>query len=458
MKKYILAFAAVAVLFAACSKENPANENSDVTVNSSAKVYTLSAVMPETKATINESGGKFEWAKGDKIAVYDNAQGKYQVFTTHGSGSTAEFSFSASDGLAHDFTGSAAYYPASRLQYGDIEDAPYVMKSAGDVPLTATNNSGSLQFSYEAAVVKITVNNMPSFGGSVQFQTYDSGLHIDQNLEAEFTHSETEDMDFYFAIRACSRATVQVILWDSDGNCMIDKGQFDLHHAPSVGDFVRLKTTVGPFMLFNDPDNRAKYVKLISNSGTYNDFAELTDLGNGQKYRIVPSNNWTKTGNQVTVELYGSDTSAGAFTSSKVFLYRNFEFTVGESTLSSSYRIYIEKNKTGESQFNYSDCWAFLENKDNSSDQPLGTWGGTKMNKLNDNIFYVDVPATAYGKKYYLSSHVNQNTSGDWHPKTYDEHRLKITMNRDIKTTIYAWSDGYHLSFGNTWDTTWDWN
>jgi hypothetical protein len=277
---------------------------------------------------------------------------------------------------------------------------------------------------------------------------------------AVVSHSVNEDMTFYFAVSESTSASSAIKLYDSANNTFVHKS-FNLDGGAVVkGALIPLKTTVGTIMLFNDSDNKAKYVKLLSNDnpGTNNDWSELNDLGNGVMYRIVPSNTWTSEGSQVTVELYGSDTSAGAFTSTKVFLYRNFEFTVGASSLSASYRIYIEKNQTGDSQFNYSDCWAFLENKDNSSDQPLGAWGGTKMDKINDAIFYVDVPASAYGKRYYLSSHVNQNTSGDWHPKTYDDQRLKIMMNRDIKTTIYAWDNGYNFSFGNTWDTSWDWN
>ena len=250
MKKLLFAFAAVAVLFAACSKENSANENSNVPENSSAKVYTLSAIMPETKATVNEETGKFEWASTDEIAVYDNAQSKYQVFTTTGSGSSVTFTFTATDELAHDFTNSAAYYPASRLEAGHTTVmTPISLASAGDVPMTATNNNGTLAFDYESAVVKLTVKNVPSFTESVEF------MNDGNSYAAEVSHSVNEDMTFYFAVAASSSASSEINLYDSANNKFVAKS-FNLTGGPVVnGALIPLKTTVGyPILVENNTD------------------------------------------------------------------------------------------------------------------------------------------------------------------------------------------------------------
>lgn len=247
MKKIFFVFAAVAVLFAACSKENPANEDSIIPAATTAKVYTLSATMPATKATVNELSGKFEWVSNDKIAVYDKEQSKYQIFTTNDSGESVTFSFTATDGLNHDFSGSDAYYPASRLNSAQTDlETQITIASAGDVPMKATNNGGSLEFDYEAAVVKLTVNHVPSFTESVEF--VNDGI----SYAAVVNHSSNEDMVFYFVVAESNSASSEINLYDTANNKFVAKS-FDLSGGKVVkGALIPLKTTVGyPILVEN---------------------------------------------------------------------------------------------------------------------------------------------------------------------------------------------------------------
>ena len=247
MKKLFLAFAAVAVLFAACSKEIPTKQDTNITENTSTMVYTLSASMPKTRATVNESTGKFEWASTDEIAVYDNEQSKYQIFTTTGSGETVTFTFTATDGLAHDFTSSAAYYPASRLNPGHTDvNMPVALASAGDVPMTATNDAGSLAFNYQSAVVKLTVNNVPSFAKSVEF------VNDGNSYAAEISHSINENITFYLAVAGSSNASSSIILYDTSDNEIINISFALKGGAPVNGALIPLTTTVGPVLLIQN--------------------------------------------------------------------------------------------------------------------------------------------------------------------------------------------------------------
>ena len=260
MKKLFLAFAAVAVLFAACSKENPTNEktsiaeessdNSSTSDNPIAKVYSLSATWPATRATVNEESGVFTWQDTDEIAVWDNAQSKYQVFTATGSGTSVTFTYTATDGLNHDFTSSVAYYPASRLnnEHTDV-NMPIALASAGDVPMTATNDAGSLAFNYQSAVVKLTVNNVPSFAESVEF------VNDAKSYAAEISHSINENMTFYLAVAGSSNASSSIILYDTSGNEIINKSFALKGGAPVNGALIPLKTTVGfPILVKNDTE------------------------------------------------------------------------------------------------------------------------------------------------------------------------------------------------------------
>ena len=475
MKKYIILLAAAAFVAIACSKEQPIDDTTtdDQTVETPANAgkVTLTATMPDfiddaSKASINGSTGAFGWEDDDRISV------KYYLSTDHSV--TQNFTFHCTNPSTGLFESESAItegyviasdaavvaeYPVRNPEYDYYYD---YRTFAGDPGKTfimeaTVDAEGKLAFVHKSALVKLTIKNVPSFTYAIYVGTGESNADLTQ-LEYLSFSSNQESQTYYIPVRpTSSEAKMHIKVSDSTWNWFVDKKSGIANQIQAGHLYVLPELTIGRVMFFNDSDNRAKYVKLISNDNTNYDKSELNDLTGGVKYRIVPSTSWTAEGNQVTVELYGSDTNAGAFTSTKVFLYRNFDFTVGASSLSSSYRIYIEKNKTGESKYNYSDCWAFLENKDDSSDQPPGAWGGTKMNMINDDLFYIDVPASAYGKNYYLSSHVNQNTEGDWHPKTYDNERLKITLNRDIKTTIYAWSNGLNFSYGNTWDTSWDW-
>lgn len=244
MKKYLFALSMAAVIVAACAKESQNDEFAPA--SSEGIVYTLSVKAPLTKASLDENTGAFQWSANDQIAVFDNEQNKYQIFTTASPGSNATFTFVATDGLSHDFTGSKAYYPVSRLNSAQTEiSTPIEISSAAEVPMAANNDNGSLVFDYEAAVVKLTIENVPSFSMSVEFQN--SG----NSYAAEVSHSINENMTFYFVVGESTSRASSIILYDSDNNEIIHK-DFDLNGDITKGALIPLKTKVGPVIVFKN--------------------------------------------------------------------------------------------------------------------------------------------------------------------------------------------------------------
>lgn len=437
MKKFFLAFAAVAALFAACSKENPTNEESNIPEESTAKVYTLTATMPATKATVDETTGKFEWESTDKIAVYDKAQGRYQVFTSTGSGSSVTFSFTATDGLSHDFSGSDpthfdAIYPVSRIDAnGEDTIQGTIIESAGDVPMTATYNGGTLEFAYDAAVVKLTVKNVPSFTGMVEF--------VNDNVSyiAEVNHSTNEDMTFYMIVNESTSAASEINLFDTKGQKFVAK-TFNLARGPVVkGALIPLKTTVGYVLSFYNPSgayggnsSSSIYIWEVGGSKTHNQTSARNTYTVGDKtyeYVVMPSD-WgelTRTG----VKYEG----AGGSTETRVFTDRNIVFTVAASQIATTYRVYLSK----DSSYLYENTYAYDGN------DKLGGWPGTKMG-TSGSLLYVEIDETKYGETVRLWFN-----TGNGGKQTDDSHTWSFTDNMDQRATIYTYDNGEKLSIGN---------
>lgn len=441
MKKYMIAFAALAMVLS-CAKENPVQENS-VKEDPQGTVVSFTATIPElTKASVNAA--TFAWEAGDQIAIpADGISGGYAIFT-NSAGKLNTFTYTLKEG--EKLKAGKAKYPATTP--GTSFDSPAAAKKAFQMEADYALGKSSLTFTHKSALVHLSFSNVPSFATSIVVN--DGTSDVATITLSGLSDGTTVNADVPITPNGAKTYSFKLM---ENSNELISKSKAATLAAGTY--YSTPEIAVGGFFKFNDETyNKAKYIKLLSNSAEELAWSELKGSGSAKYFMYSPGN-----GDQITIQLFTEDTGAGAFTSTKIFFYKKFyTFSVGASTLpSSDYRIYIERNQTGSSIFNYDVCWAFLENKDNSSDQPLGTWGGTQMTKLTNNIFYVDIPSAAYSNKYYLSAHVNQNTTGDWHPKTYDNERLKITTNRDIKTTIYAWDNGYNLSFGNTWDTSWDW-
>ncbi len=118
-----------------------------------------------TRAEMSDSGVT-TWDTGDAIAVWDNVSGEYKTFTNRGDGGAeVTFSFTGEEGVNYDFT--RAVYPvtiatdydglALPSSYG-LDDA----SSARTIPLVGTVRDNEIAFKHLAAMLRVTVEGIPS--------------------------------------------------------------------------------------------------------------------------------------------------------------------------------------------------------------------------------------------------------------------------------------------------------
>ena len=461
MKKIFLVFAAISVL-AACSKEIrtaedfSANDSEDQIVNGSesttdnAKVYTLSATLPQLKATVNESTGKFEWESTDEIAVYDNEQSKYQVFTTTGSGETVTFSFTATDGLDHDFAGSNAYYPASHLNSAHTAiDTPVQIASAGEVPMSATNTGGSLTFDYDAAIVKLTIENVPSFAVSAEF------VNNNNSYAAEISHSVNEDMTFYLVVASSNSLASEINVYDSSNNQIIHK-TFNLSGSSSIqnGDLIPLKTKVGPVVDIKNYATSwtAAYIYLFSgenylgtpwgdlnqvmksyNDGTYNHY-----------YRVLPSSSLNNT--YEVIVFNSSNDTYRIRTNILIENQTNYSASQKEGLRKvgdTHHRVIVRDEALGTNTADNPNTYFYIKSIDGGHEGATGAWEseGTKalgwfIGKRNNN---------ASGRYYYFDTNAISSYSGKSLTFEYTMMNGDSQWRASYNNSGYTYSNYLHL-------------
>lgn len=178
MKK-ILLFVFAATIFAACEKETAVDET-PINTNEDLVTYTFSVTQEalegtDTKATISDAG-VFAWEDGDQIAIYNTVDSKYYLFSTTGSGSTADFSRDAAAGA--NFT--VAYYPAlvvmssAEIAAGvsasakgttsiTLPDSYTASEAASGFPMTGSVNAvGELSMAHLGGMLRFTFTNVPT--------------------------------------------------------------------------------------------------------------------------------------------------------------------------------------------------------------------------------------------------------------------------------------------------------
>lgn len=143
MKKLSMIFGVAAmVLFAACSKEGPAN---------SVRKVVLNASMEATKTSINETTGAVTWNATDQIKVVDEDGNMLILPAVEVNGKSAKFEKELKEGEVFG-TIKYAFYPASKFTVSDgnitvtpMGTSPY--NSLKDqIPSFANVNGGSATF------------------------------------------------------------------------------------------------------------------------------------------------------------------------------------------------------------------------------------------------------------------------------------------------------------------------
>lgn len=130
------------VLFAACTKEGPAN---------SVRKVVLNASMEATKTSINETTGAVTWKLKDQIKVVDDAGNQLTLEATVVNGKSAKFEKELEEGEVFG-TIKYAFYPANKFTVSDgnitvtpMGSSPYNSLD-GQIPSFANVNGGSAVF------------------------------------------------------------------------------------------------------------------------------------------------------------------------------------------------------------------------------------------------------------------------------------------------------------------------
>ena len=158
---FLTAAASALWVVCSCSKEveAPGKSQEPGTVTE----YRFTATLPQPKAVMGDDATT-SWSKGDEIAIWDTESSRYYTFTNNeGDGGEAVFTFSGEG--TYNFT--RAIYPASIAEgyTGVTLPAEYDLSDASKartVPMIGTVDGEAVSFMHLAAVLKITLEGIPS--------------------------------------------------------------------------------------------------------------------------------------------------------------------------------------------------------------------------------------------------------------------------------------------------------
>ena len=360
MKKIIYSLAAVTLFAVGCAKEQPIENKVEDLTPTNGKV-TLTATMPNfiddaTKATIDESNGDFSWETTDRILVHYYKESDHSV--------TKDFTFKCknpSTGLfesEEDITEGyviasdaavVAEYPVRNKEY----DYWYDYRTYADNPgksfiMEATVDAeGKLAFEHKSALVKLTINNVPSFTNRI----YVGAASQLTQLEYLSFSSNQPSLTYYIPIRPTTTdEKMKIKVWADAGETIIEKTTHNAKPIQAGHFYVLPELNIGPVLTFHGTGlssiSKVKCTQHIGDSyGSNNVTWSLTDQPSF-KYVVLPYAStgyydWLEEGvDAVRVDVYDNDNNYKGFTEYVYVRNIDFEIASGEEGLKAEYRIY----------------------------------------------------------------------------------------------------------------------
>ena len=306
--KHLFSILMIAALCACTYKPEPQPDTKKVS-------FSIELEVPDTRVVISDSGSgpaSFSWEEGDEIGVV--VSGRYYRFTLSGfaGGTTGTFTAelpegaSIEDGAPVAFPYVAEDYNESTGTFSLAYPAVYRSSKAGDFRhrwAGVINREGDgryiARFSHQAAILRITYENVPSGATAVQ-------LTADRNIAGDSKTVTTEfswhgsSMDFYFPVPAGTYNSFSVRLLN--GSEPVAESQKTLANAPMT-----LKTGA----IYRTPcislaGNRI-LVAYFSFTNTTKAIAEsMADVLGADLFAITPSEAYTSDNNNY----YDSSTRA----------------------------------------------------------------------------------------------------------------------------------------------------
>lgn len=238
---------AAVAMFAAASCTQELENNAPETVGETV-VFTASVDGAETKAVLDETTKRSEWAEGDEITLHNGT--KSYDFTATAAGPCVDFSYTGNDFSGSKFmavypAGTYTADPAAKTVKANIPTWQQAQKGTYHSPAAlavAYTENSTLQFKNAHALLKFTVNtdnvthvifhgnNNEAITGDVNVTLGASGVAV-ECLETEFTTGEGEDK-----VTETKYGTwVECYAYHDADNKYFDKGQtYYIAVAPQV--------------------------------------------------------------------------------------------------------------------------------------------------------------------------------------------------------------------------------
>lgn len=334
LMKKTLFFIAAAIAFVACAtKENPDPQVID-NPSTTGKV-TLTATMPQfasTKAGVDNEGN-FTWTVGDEIAVKYGEN--YYTFECKNANGT----FSLKDGQSEPSGDpTAAYYPLEYRGTASNQEFASLDAAAKGFQMTASYDSGKLNFVHDNAMMVVTLTNVPYFTKYITVG--------EASVEVSYTEDQ-ESLTVYIPVAPVTTAAkLSIALKDaaSTPNSFISKTSANevaivasnLYNLPDL--------SINNYIVFTGSTNNTHALGLgvRKYDGTWvGSWAEFTLFNNGTiKYYVLPDAYASAEAIQVELRQNDGGESYAKSTSEYILPVRDLIFDVSKNYLEADYRIY----------------------------------------------------------------------------------------------------------------------
>ena len=446
MKKLFYFFAATAIVAVACTKEAPVNQEEPV--NAPAEEYVLFAELPQftddiTKAAVNDSG-YFSWAEGDQINVGFEKSGVdiYRVFTcaTAEDAANGKFTYDGSAGtIPEGYNLRCGYYPKDYIGTPSSQTFASPEEAAKGFQMEAKVSGGKLVFAHENAMMKVTVNNVPSFAKTLSVGSVVVNLSLSAN----------SDIMVYVPVPPTASAKLGVNISDASSNTIIQKqttkaaeieaGNFYTLPSLNVGTVIKITDSgsIGKNRLsvWNPADNTQNYK--FSKTNDYP--GKLNSLGGDTYYAILNPYNaaWATKGTFLCFSYDDSDSDPSAVLSAGIYL-RDVEFTTesGSNLLITDYHIYPHGSTDATHLY--------------------ATYATGTYDTPTNITFNVTQSGTQWGTLYWYANNGEEDLSAAWHGTTFTSSFTIPASKVYGKSVILVINNGGNEAWDKTKDLTVD--
>lgn len=447
MKKYLFILSVAAVAAIACSKEETFNQEENIIESSnSGEKYVLFAELPQftdadTKAAVSDAG-VFSWTLGDVINVALEKSGSgyiYREFTCTND-ATGEFTYEGAGIIPEGYNPRGAYYPASYTGTPSSQTFASPEAAAKGFQMEATVSAGKLKFSHENAMMKVTINNVPSFAKQIVV----GGTTINVSYD-----SNPGNVTYYVPMAPAAAAKLSIAVKDGNDNNIITKTSGN-SVAITAANFYNLPNlTIDPIVdikLFATSWEKA-YVYLFDGEGYIG--TAWGDLGSVMKkyndgsydhyYRVLPA---AALGQTYGVIVFNSADDTYRIRTSITIENQNYYSASQKEGLrkvgDNSYRFILRDEPLGTDKDSNPDTYLYIKSITGVDGSGFtGSWESDETKALG--WFIGKRSGYASGRYYYFDIDALKSYDGSWFVYEYTMYKEGDHTNQ--------WREVYNVSY-----------